>query len=114
MRCDIDALPIAEETRLPFASRKPGVMHACGHDAHTAVLMGLAEYFSTHRERVLGTIKFVFQQGEEKAPGKTQYPAHNARFDIHEEAMIYAMETMLIAYDELTHGKAADILQKNH
>lgn len=69
MRCDIDALPIAEETCLPFASQNPGVMHACGHDAHTAVLMGLAEYFSAHREKVLGTIKFVFQQAEEKAPG---------------------------------------------
>ena len=48
------------------------------------------------------------------APGKTQSPAHNARFDIQEEAMAYAMEATLIAYDELTRGKAADLLRKNH
>lgn len=68
-RADIDALPITELTGAEYASEIPGVMHACGHDAHTAVLMCFAEYLSKKRDRIKGTVKLVFQQGEDCTPG---------------------------------------------
>ena len=67
-RADMDALPVTEETGLPYASERPGIMHACGHDAHTAVLLCFADFLSHHRDLVKGTVKLVFQQGEEKEP----------------------------------------------
>lgn len=68
-RADIDALPIEETNGLPFASVNKGVMHACGHDAHTAILLTLAEVFAKNRELIEGKVGFIFQQGEEKLPG---------------------------------------------
>jgi len=68
-RADMDALPVSEQTGAEYASKTPGVMHACGHDAHTATLMCFAEYLAAHRDQVRGTVKLVFQQAEEKAPG---------------------------------------------
>lgn len=68
VRADIDALPITEETGLACASTRPGVMHACGHDGHTAILLGLAKFLSEHRE-FPGRVKLLFQPAEEKAPG---------------------------------------------
>ena len=69
LRADIDALPILEETNLPYASTKPGVMHACGHDVHTSCLLGAAKILSETKEDWQGTIKLIFQPGEEKNPG---------------------------------------------
>lgn len=71
-RADIDALGLTEMNDLPYKSTHTGTMHACGHDAHTAVLMAMAEIFASHRELVHGTIYFVFQQGEEFLPGGAQ------------------------------------------
>lgn len=68
-RADIDALPIQEETGLEFASVSPGVMHACGHDAHTAVLLCFAEHVRKNADKLCGKVKLVFQQGEERLPG---------------------------------------------
>lgn len=77
-RADIDALPLAEDTGLEYASHATGVlpdgtpvpvMHACGHDAHTAIALGLAELFSSRRDLWSGTIVFIFQPGEETAAG---------------------------------------------
>ena len=68
-RADFDALPIQEETGLDFASEEAGKMHACGHDAHTAVLAGLARTMSKHRELLRGTATFIFQDAEETPPG---------------------------------------------
>lgn len=68
-RADIDALPVNEENDLPYKSKTPGVMHACGHDTHTACLLVFAEILSAHRELVKGTVKFIFQAAEEKLPG---------------------------------------------
>ncbi|MGE3799869.1 MAG: M20 family metallopeptidase [Candidatus Kapaibacterium sp.] len=69
LRADMDALPIHEETGLPFASQKPGVMHACGHDAHTAMALGAAMILSEIRESIPGTVKFLMQPSEELLPG---------------------------------------------
>lgn len=69
LRADIDALPVQEETGLPYASKIPGVMHACGHDAHAAILMGVAKVLSGMSCRLKGTVKFFFQPAEESVGG---------------------------------------------
>lgn len=69
LRADIDALPIQEESGLEFTSLQKGVMHACGHDAHTASLLGTARILKTLKNEWHGTILFIFQPGEEKYPG---------------------------------------------
>lgn len=69
LRADMDALPIKENNIIPFASQNPGVMHACGHDAHTASLLGTAAILQTLKGWINGTIKLIFQPGEEKLPG---------------------------------------------
>ena len=68
-RADIDALPVVENNDLPYKSKTPGIMHACGHDTHVACLLTLADVLSSHKELVKGTVKFVFQAAEEKLPG---------------------------------------------
>lgn len=76
LRADMDALPLAEAegeehapSRLGFASRNPGVMHACGHDAHTAMLLGAAQLLSTQRDGLRGSVRFIFQPAEELGNG---------------------------------------------
>ena len=68
LRADMDALPVNEETGLPYASKTPGVMHACGHDGHMAMLLGAATALQTNRNAWRGTVKLVFQPAEEAAP----------------------------------------------
>ncbi len=72
LRADMDALPIQEETGLPFASQNEGVMHACGHDCHTAMLLGAAEVLAGMRDVMPGTVKLVFQPAEEGTPAGEQ------------------------------------------
>ncbi|HMA59900.1 MAG TPA: M20 family metallopeptidase [Halanaerobiales bacterium] len=69
IRADIDALPIEEETGLPFASQNKGKMHACGHDGHATLVYGAAKILSEHRDLLEGSIKFIFQPGEEYPGG---------------------------------------------
>jgi len=69
LRADMDALPIQEESGMPYASSVPGVMHACGHDGHTAILLGAAEALAGTREHLRGTVKFIFQPAEEGLGG---------------------------------------------
>ncbi len=69
LRADIDALPILEKTGVPYSSANSGVMHACGHDGHTAVLLGTARLLSSIRDQFSGTVKLIFQPGEETLSG---------------------------------------------
>ena len=69
LRADIDALPINEETKLEYASKNKGVMHACGHDMHSTMLLGAARILKEMENELNGTVKIIFQPGEEKLPG---------------------------------------------
>lgn len=73
LRADFDALPIEDEKDVPYKSKNPGVMHACGHDGHTSALLGTASVLSRYRETINGTVKFVFQPAEEKPPGGAKF-----------------------------------------
>jgi amidohydrolase len=92
LRADIDALPVEEQVDVPFRSTvktqwngaQCGVMHACGHDAHTAILMGVAEILAGLRERIPGTVKFIFQPAEEGVPDDEE---GGARLMIKEQAL---------------------------
>jgi amidohydrolase len=116
LRADMDALPVAEEVDLPFASRARGefngadvpVMHACGHDAHTAILMAAASALAALKERLPGTIKFIFQPAEETPPagetggaaqmiaeGVLESPTPEAIFGLH---VIAGIDTGTIGY----------------
>jgi amidohydrolase len=68
LRADMDALPVTEMTKAPYASKSAEVMHACGHDCHTAILMGTAEVLSKMRDKIAGSVKFIFQPAEEGPP----------------------------------------------
>ena len=91
LRGDMDALPMQEETGLPFASRVAGAMHACGHDAHSAMLVGAAKALCARRDTLAGSVVFMFQPGEEGfhgarhmiADGLLDDPAPNAAFALH-------------------------------
>ncbi len=72
LRADMDALPITEENDFEFVSKNEGVMHACGHDGHTAMLLGAAKILSRMREEVEGEVRFIFQHAEELYPGGAQ------------------------------------------
>ena len=84
-RADIDALPIKEETGLHFASQNAGVMHACGHDVHTAMLLGTAKVLQENLDRLHGRVLLIFQHAEEMLPGGArELVAHGAADDLDE------------------------------
>lgn len=116
LRADMDALPVEEQVELPFASKvrttyeghDVGVMHACGHDAHTAILLATAEILAGLRDRLPGTVKFIFQPAEESPPegedggadmmireGVLDNPSPEAIFGLH---VIAGIETGRIGY----------------
>ena len=127
LRADMDALPVTERNGLPFMSKvtakqgeiTTGVMHACGHDSHMAILLGVADILSRNRSKLKGTIKFIFQPAEEDwAPGDTDGGAHmlvkegvlenphvDAIFGLHIQSMLpsgtiaYRAEGLMAAVD---------------
>lgn len=103
VRADMDALPITEVNDVPYKSQTPGVKHACGHDVHTTVELGVAEVLSKMKEDVHGTVKFIFQPAEEGAPtgeeggaklmikeGALENPRPAAIFGLHTEPNLQA------------------------
>ena len=78
LRADIDALPIQEIPGRSYGSQNPGVMHACGHDCHTSMLLGAARILSTHREELNGTVKLIFQMAEEIGRKSEEYVKRGA------------------------------------
>ena len=124
LRADFDALPVTECTGLPYASENPGVMHACGHDVHTAMLLGAARVLCNMRDAFSGSVKLIFQPAEEKGGGAQQMiedgvlqdPPVEAIFAQHLGAMtptgsiVYRNGAMMGASDGFTitvHGKGA-------
>ena len=92
LRADMDALPIKEENEVPYRSKNEGIMHACGHDVHTACLLGAARILSETKDEWEGTVKLIFQPGEERNPGGAsllikegvlENPAPQAIFGLH-------------------------------
>ena len=87
LRADIDALPLLEKTGLPYASKRKGTMHACGHDGHTAMVLGSALLLNRLRDEINGTVRFVFQPGEEIVAAGKQLVAKGALRDPRPDAV---------------------------
>lgn len=128
LRADIDALPVTERNSLPFASKvkdtfngmETGVMHACGHDGHMSILLGVAEILSKNRNELKGTVKFIFQPAEEGAPpgeeggaylmvkeGVLENPKVDVMFGLHIQSLVpletlaYKPEGLMAAVDNV-------------
>lgn len=91
LRADIDALPIDEISGESFSSKTPGVMHACGHDAHTAMLIGTARSLLARKDEIFGKVLLIFQPAEEKSPtGGAKQMMEDGVFDVHEPDVLIA------------------------
>ena len=103
LRADMDALPVVEKTGLPFASKDKtkylgqtvGIMHACGHDAHVAILMGVAEYLANNKDKLKGNVVLIFQPAEEGPPegenGGAKMMLEEGIFDIYDPEVIFGL-----------------------
>ena len=125
LRADMDGLPVTEMTGLPFASQQTdtyngqnvGVMHACGHDAHVAILMGVAEFLASVRNELSGSVMFIFQPAEEGAPvgeeGGAKLMLKEGVWELNKPDVIFGLHVAnapngLIAYREGAFMAAAD------
>ncbi len=94
LRTDMDALPIVEENEISFKSEKPGVMHACGHDVHMATTLGAIKILSNLKDQFSGKVLFIFQPGEEKAPGGAKLMMEEGLFKNHKPDIILGQHVM--------------------
>lgn len=101
LRADMDALPIQEETDLSFASKNTGMMHACGHDVHTATLLGVAKIVQQNKSKLKQAVKFIFQPGEEMLPGGASLMIKEGVLQNPKVNQIYALHV----FPELNVGK---------
>lgn len=99
-RADIDALPVVEKTDIPFCSLHEGKMHACGHDGHTAILLGLAKYLSTNKSKIKDNILLIFQPAEE-GPGGAEVIIKEDVLKKYNVSCIYGLHL----YPDITQGK---------
>ncbi|MDR2824116.1 MAG: amidohydrolase [Prevotellaceae bacterium] len=95
LRADMDALPVGEQTLLAYKSENEGIMHACGHDAHVACLLGAAEMLNTLRNDFAGKILLIFQPGEEKSPGGAKLMLDEGIFDDETPELIVAQHVSI-------------------
>lgn len=104
LRGDIDALPIKEEADVEFVSKIPGIMHACGHDTHTSMLLGAAKILYSMKDDIAGEIRFFFQEGEETFTGAKKIIAAGGMDGVDASFGIHNMPTIEVGYIDITPG----------
>lgn len=104
LRADIDALPIIEQSGVDYASKNPGVMHACGHDAHAAMLLGAAKILSGIKDTLSGEVRFIFQEAEETFSGAKKVIEDGGMAGVDAIFGLHGMPSMKTGYYDLTAG----------
>lgn len=114
LRADIDALPIEEKTELPFSSQNEGIMHACGHDIHTAVLLGTAKILSKNKDKFCGKVKLIFEPDEELLGGAERLIEKGAMKDVSAVFGLHVRPELPKGHVQVKYGKsyaAADVFE---
>jgi amidohydrolase len=115
LRTDIDALPMKEETDLPFSSKNDGIMHACGHDAHSAILLFIAKKLLDYKDKIKGGVKLLFQPAEETGHGALQCLKHKGLLDdpkVYATLALHVWQDLPVGTIAITSGPAmAGVLQ---
>ena len=114
LRADIDALPIEEKTELPFSSQNEGRMHACGHDIHTAVLLGTAKILSENKDKFCGKVKLIFEPDEELLGGAERLIEKGAMKDVSAVFGLHVRPELPKGHVQVKYGKsyaAADVFE---